>query len=137
MNITFSNMTVECPQTPMAFDREDFGKLLAIKVRLAEQKALTPNERDLAVSMETVLHSAVRLDRLDESLDTLAVPDRPKRNWSRINPKIEIVIAARQAHVCSPPEQDDARGGQPTGGNFGWPGDRRPFYSRPVHRRGA
>ena len=62
------------------------------------QKALTPNERDLAVSMETVLHSAVRLDRLDESLDTLAVPDRPKRNWSRINPKIEIVIAARQAH---------------------------------------
>ena len=98
MNITFSNMTVECPQTPMAFDREDFGKLLAIKVRLAEPKALTPNERDLAVSMETVLHSAVRLDRLDESLDTLAVPDRPKRNWSRINPKIEIVIAARQAH---------------------------------------
>ena len=59
MNVTFNNMTVECPQTPMAFDREDFGKLLAIKARLAEPKALTPNERrDLAVSM-----SAVRLDR--------------------------------------------------------------------------
>jgi hypothetical protein len=99
MNVTFSNMTVECPQTPMAFDREDFGKLLAIQTRLAEPKALTPNERrDIAVSMETVLHSAVRLDRPDESLDTPAVPDGPKRNWSRINPKNEIVIAARQAH---------------------------------------
>jgi hypothetical protein len=32
MNVTFSNMTVECPQTPMAFDREDFGKLLALRV---------------------------------------------------------------------------------------------------------
>ena len=66
MNVTFSNMTVECPQTPMAFDREDFGKLLAIQARLAEPKALTPNERrDLAVSMETdsirgrrLMHSA-------------------------------------------------------------------------------
>ena len=97
MNVTFNNMTVECPQTPMAFDREDFGKLLALKARLAEPKALAPNERDLAVRRRSCILPCGLIDP-DESLDTPAVPDRPKRNWSRINPKIEIVIAARQAH---------------------------------------
>jgi hypothetical protein len=66
--------------------------------RLAEPKALTPNERrDLAVAMHTVLQSAVRLDRpgWPEQPD---MPHRPKRNWSRINPNNEIVLAARQAH---------------------------------------
>jgi hypothetical protein len=62
MDIIFCNKTVECPETPMAFDRTEYGKLLAIQARLAEPKALTPNKRrDLAVAMQTVLHSAVRL----------------------------------------------------------------------------
>jgi hypothetical protein len=40
----------------MAFDRTEYGKLRAIMERLAEPKALTPNERrDLAVAMETIL----------------------------------------------------------------------------------
>ena len=48
----------------MAFDRTEYGKLLAIMQRLAEPKALTPNERrDLAVAMHTVLRSAACLDR--------------------------------------------------------------------------
>jgi hypothetical protein len=63
MEIVFCNKTVECPETPMAFDRTEYGKLLAIMERLAEPKALTPHERrDLAVAMETVLQSAVGLD---------------------------------------------------------------------------
>jgi hypothetical protein len=63
MEILFCNKTVECPETPMAFDRTEYGKLLAIMERLAEPKALTPNERrDLAVAMHTVLRSAVCLD---------------------------------------------------------------------------
>jgi hypothetical protein len=98
MEILFCNKTVECPETPMAFDRTEYGKLLAIMERLAEPKALTPNERrDLAVAMHTVLQSAVCLDRpgWPEQPD---VPHRPNRNWSRLNPTNEIVLAARQAH---------------------------------------
>ena len=98
MEIVFCNKTVECPETPMAFDRTEYGKLLAIMERLAEPKALTPNERrDLAVAMHTVLRSAACLDRpgWPEQPD---MPHRPKRNWSRINPNNEIVLAARQAH---------------------------------------
>jgi hypothetical protein len=98
MEIVFCNKTVECPETSMAFDRTEYGKLLAIMERLAEPKALTPNERrDLAVAMHTVLQSAVCLDRpgWPEQPD---VPHRPNRNWSRLNPTNEIVLAARQAH---------------------------------------
>jgi hypothetical protein len=103
MDIIFCNKTVECPETPMAFDRTEYGKLLAIQARLAEPKALTPNERrDLAVAMQTVLHSAVRLDRpapdQPDVPDQRGAPARPKRNWDRFNPDNEIVIAARQAH---------------------------------------
>ena len=98
MEILFCNKTVECPETPMAFDTTEYGKLLAIMERLAEPKALTPNERrDLAVAMETVLQSAVGLDRPDWP-DQPDVPDRPKRHWSRMNTNNEIVLAARQAH---------------------------------------
>jgi hypothetical protein len=69
----------------MSFDREEFGKL-ATKARLAEPEALAPNEiRELASTMHKVLRSAVPLDN-------------PSRDWGRIDPKNEIVIAARQAH---------------------------------------
>jgi hypothetical protein len=90
----------------MPFDRTEYGKLLAIQARLAEPKALTPNKRrDLAVAMQTVLHSAVRLidPRLINpmSLNNAERLSRPKRNWDRFNPDNEIVIAERQARsIC-------------------------------------
>jgi hypothetical protein len=86
MKITFCNVAVHCPKTPVAFDRMNFGKLLAIKARLAEPEGLTPDQiRELASAMHEVLRSAVPLEN-------------PTRDWGRINPNNDIVIAARQAH---------------------------------------